>query len=208
MRNCTHYSAQILKKLELSPEIFESKKSQISNLIKIRPVGTELFLAGGRADVRTDITKLIIVFRNSANALKNDQEKDRRFVEFAHWKKKYCAVRIKTSTGDGTTGHNFALLICNIGYDQTDKMLYTECSRSQYMDRTKQRGCTGRRFYELLSSRALSGKTNLGRQNSSIAVWGFAPAYHRFQFQAQLLSSQVGVNTAPSKRIVSLAISK
>ena len=34
--------------------------------MKIRPVGAELF----RADGRTDVTKLIVAFRYSANALK------------------------------------------------------------------------------------------------------------------------------------------
>jgi len=35
--------------------------------MKIRPVGTELF----RADRRTDMTKLIVAFRNYANAFKH-----------------------------------------------------------------------------------------------------------------------------------------
>jgi len=41
-----------------------SKNAQMSDLIKIRPVGAELFLAGGRmdrqTDRQTDMTKLII----------------------------------------------------------------------------------------------------------------------------------------------------
>jgi len=40
------------------------KKTEISNFMKIRPVGAKLF----HADGRTDMTKLITVFRNSANA--------------------------------------------------------------------------------------------------------------------------------------------
>ena len=44
-----------------------SKKSQISNFIKILPVGAELF----RVDRRTDMTKLTVAFRNFANAPKN-----------------------------------------------------------------------------------------------------------------------------------------
>ena len=43
-----------------------SKNIQISNFMKIRPVGAELFDAGGR----TDTTKLIVAFRNCANATK------------------------------------------------------------------------------------------------------------------------------------------
>jgi len=39
--------------------------------MKIRPVGVELFHAtGGLTDGRTDMTKLIVAFRNFANALK------------------------------------------------------------------------------------------------------------------------------------------
>jgi len=44
-----------------------SKNNQISNFMKIRPVGAELF----HADGQTDITKLIIVFSNFATAPKN-----------------------------------------------------------------------------------------------------------------------------------------
>jgi hypothetical protein len=48
-----------------------SKNPQISNFMKIRPVGTELFHADGRTDERknrrTGMTKLIIAFRNFAN---------------------------------------------------------------------------------------------------------------------------------------------
>ena len=43
-----------------------SKNPQISNFMKIRPVGAELF----HADGRTDMTKLIVAFRNFANAPK------------------------------------------------------------------------------------------------------------------------------------------
>jgi hypothetical protein len=40
------------------------------NLMKIRLVGAELFHVDGRIDRRTDTTKLIVAFRNSANAPK------------------------------------------------------------------------------------------------------------------------------------------
>ena len=53
-------------KLEFSRQIFE-KNTEISNFTKIRPVGAELF----RADVRTDMTNLIVAFRSFANALKH-----------------------------------------------------------------------------------------------------------------------------------------
>jgi hypothetical protein len=44
-----------------------SKNNQISNVTEIRSVGTELFLADGR----TDMTKVIVAFRNFTNASKN-----------------------------------------------------------------------------------------------------------------------------------------
>ena len=49
-------------KLEFSRQIFEKV-----SYIKIRLVGTE-FHAGGQTDGWTDTTKLIVAFRNSANA--------------------------------------------------------------------------------------------------------------------------------------------
>jgi len=47
-----------------------SKNTQISNFMKIRPVGVELFHADRRRAGRRDMTKLIVSFRNSANAPK------------------------------------------------------------------------------------------------------------------------------------------
>jgi len=44
-----------------------SKNTQISNFMKIRPVGAELFL---RTDRRTDMKKVIVAFRSFANAPK------------------------------------------------------------------------------------------------------------------------------------------
>jgi hypothetical protein len=37
-----------------------SKNAQISNFMKIHPVGAELFYADGRTDRQTDMTKLIV----------------------------------------------------------------------------------------------------------------------------------------------------
>ena len=45
-----------------------SKNNQISNFVKIRPVGAELF----RADGQTDITKLTVTFGNFVNAPKKN----------------------------------------------------------------------------------------------------------------------------------------
>jgi hypothetical protein len=47
------------------------KSAEISKLMKIRPVGGELFHADGRTDRQTDMTKLIVAFRNFVNAPKN-----------------------------------------------------------------------------------------------------------------------------------------
>jgi hypothetical protein len=52
-------------KLEFSQQIFE-KNSQISNYMKIRQLGDELF----HSDRRAAITKLRIAFRNCAKAPK------------------------------------------------------------------------------------------------------------------------------------------
>jgi hypothetical protein len=53
-------------KLEFYLQIFE-KYSQISNFVKIRLLGAELF----HADWQTDMKQLIAAFRNFANAPKN-----------------------------------------------------------------------------------------------------------------------------------------
>jgi hypothetical protein len=43
--------------------------------MKIRPVGAELFEADRQTDGRTDGTKLLVAFRNFANAPKNENNK-------------------------------------------------------------------------------------------------------------------------------------
>ena len=65
----TRYSCQILMKLKFSWQSFE-KKAQIWRLIKIRAVGAELYLIDRRTDEQTDMRRLIITFRNFANAPK------------------------------------------------------------------------------------------------------------------------------------------
>ena len=49
-----------------------SKNTQISNFMKIRPVAAELFNEGGQTDRQTDMTKLMVAFRNYTNAPKNE----------------------------------------------------------------------------------------------------------------------------------------
>jgi hypothetical protein len=48
-----------------------SKNTQISNFIKIHPVGAELFHVDGRMDEHTDMTKLIATYCNFAKVPKN-----------------------------------------------------------------------------------------------------------------------------------------
>jgi len=54
---------------------FSKKNIQVPNFMEICPVGAELFHADGRTDTqtdgRTDMTKLTVVFCNSANAPNN-----------------------------------------------------------------------------------------------------------------------------------------
>jgi hypothetical protein len=56
-------------KFEFSKEFTEI--AQISRFIKIRPVGTELFHAERSTDGWTDMTNLIVAFRNFPNAPEN-----------------------------------------------------------------------------------------------------------------------------------------
>jgi hypothetical protein len=48
-----------------------SKNTKISNFIKIHPLGVELF----HVDGQTDMTKVIVAFRNFANAPKSNRDK-------------------------------------------------------------------------------------------------------------------------------------
>jgi hypothetical protein len=48
------------------------KNTQISDLMKLRTVGAELFYADRCTDRQTDMTKLVVFFRNFANAPKNE----------------------------------------------------------------------------------------------------------------------------------------
>ena len=57
-----------------------SKNTQISNFMKIRPVGAGLFFA----DRRTDMTNLIIAFRNFANAPKNELYTSQKTLSLRH----------------------------------------------------------------------------------------------------------------------------
>jgi hypothetical protein len=61
----TRYSCRIFIKLNVVNKFFEKKKrSQISNFIKIRPVGAELFYA----ERQTDMTVLIVAPKKVSNA--------------------------------------------------------------------------------------------------------------------------------------------
>jgi hypothetical protein len=58
-----------------------SKNPQISNFMKIRPAGAELFHGDGRPERRKNITKLTVAFRNFAKAPK----KDCNFISLWFW---------------------------------------------------------------------------------------------------------------------------
>ena len=59
------YSCQILMKLEFSQQIL--KNNQISNFMKICPMGAEFFHAYGWMDGWTDMMKLIVGLCNFEN---------------------------------------------------------------------------------------------------------------------------------------------
>ena len=62
-------------KLEFSQQFFFfSKSAQISNSMQSHPVGAELSLAGRQKERRADMTKLIVAFRNFANAPKKKRK--------------------------------------------------------------------------------------------------------------------------------------
>jgi len=48
-----------------------SKNTQMPNFMKIRPVGAEVFHADGWTDRQIHMTRLIVAFRNFANARRN-----------------------------------------------------------------------------------------------------------------------------------------
>jgi hypothetical protein len=64
-----------------------SKNTEIPNFMKIRPVGAEFFHAGGRMEGQTDITRLIVVFRNFANALKSPEKSLKDEIKYLYMKK-------------------------------------------------------------------------------------------------------------------------
>ena len=71
-------------KLEVFGQIFE--KYSNTNLMKIRPVGAELFHADRRTDKHTDTINLIVDFRNFANASERILAKwQSRLLPLFHW---------------------------------------------------------------------------------------------------------------------------
>ena len=56
--------------VRFSGKFFFSKNTNISNFMKICPVGAELF-ARGHIEGRTDMTTLVVAFRNLTNAPKD-----------------------------------------------------------------------------------------------------------------------------------------
>jgi len=65
---CTRFSCQIFMKLEFYQQIFEKK--YLSDCMTIRPVGADLF----HADGETEVTELIVAYRNFAKETKIELE--------------------------------------------------------------------------------------------------------------------------------------
>jgi hypothetical protein len=57
------------------------KNIEISNFMKIWLVGAELFRTDGRTDGQTDMTMLLVAFRNFANLAKNEWTKIKKYLE-------------------------------------------------------------------------------------------------------------------------------
>ena len=85
------YSFQFLFKQKFFSTYF-FKNTQISNNIKICPVGAELIRADGRTDGRTDMTKLIVAFRNFANAPKSSTFFAHRVFMYFVWISEHTAI--------------------------------------------------------------------------------------------------------------------
>jgi hypothetical protein len=54
------YSCQVLMKPVYSRYVFEKKNAKISNFMKIRPVGANLFHADGRTHKQTHMAKVTV----------------------------------------------------------------------------------------------------------------------------------------------------
>ena len=87
-------SCQILIKFEFSRQIFEKKNPEISNFMKIHPLGAEWFQAERRTDrhtgVLTDMTRKIAIFPNFANEHESCQfgsRKEMKHILKQIWKK-------------------------------------------------------------------------------------------------------------------------
>jgi hypothetical protein len=66
--------------------------------MKLRPVGAEMFHVDRRMDGRTDMTKLIVAFRNFANAPKNDNCKYVRTINYCTYGKINNNLNVSTIT--------------------------------------------------------------------------------------------------------------
>ena len=77
------------------------KNTPISHLMKIRPVGTELFHADGQTDRQTDMTNLLVDFCNFENAPKVSNPWTGSLITFWDIRRQTCEVlsRIVSVTG-------------------------------------------------------------------------------------------------------------
>jgi len=70
-----------------------SKNTQVSNLIKIRPVGAELFNADGWTDIQTDMTKIIVLSDFNEN-LDFSREFFEKYSSIKFHKNRSCGSRV------------------------------------------------------------------------------------------------------------------
>jgi hypothetical protein len=91
-------------KLGFSRQTFE----KYSNLMKIRPVETEVSHADRRTDGRTDMTKLTAAFRNFSNASKKKETHQEKKNKEGERKKGKRNFKLRTATNDnGPSGRVF-----------------------------------------------------------------------------------------------------
>ena len=64
----------------------------MSNFMKIRPVGAELFHADRRTDGQTDMTKIIVAFRNFVNAPKEERNRHVKLLCYLYECLCFCLV--------------------------------------------------------------------------------------------------------------------
>jgi hypothetical protein len=105
----TRYSCQIVIKFPIFQRSFEN--TQISDFMKPHPLGAELLHAAdaqtsvcasaGRTDGQTDMTKLMVTFRNFAKMPKHGFKKYYQPRDYFIKDKKFCLLAESHTNGNG-----------------------------------------------------------------------------------------------------------